>query len=462
MLKVSELWTEARQMSPLALPVSIGYLMQMSLGIASVVVLGRVGTTALAAMALSTLFANVTAYSFIVGMAAAIDTLCSQAHGIAALGGGDRRDVGRHLNRTIFLLLVISLPISVLWWFTEPLLLLVGQDEDIAALSGVFTRYLIPSLVPFVISECVKRFLMAQGIMQAQMIVIGIVAPVNALLQYILVISPFKIGEQGIGAPIALTISHTLTALALCCYAIYVEGAEFYAGWEWNHVLDTKKLSCAAKLGFSGVLMTCSEWWAWEIVVLAAGIIGPTSLAAQTIVLNTNMITYTLPLGFSIACTTRIGNSLGASNPCHARVVAWAAVFMGILLALANSSFLLAIRGSLGWLFSDDAHVVALVQEIIPLAALYQTADVLTCIAGGILRGAGRPEIGACLNLVGYYVLGIPIGLVLCFSAGLGLYGMWLGLTVALFVVGVWELYVISRLCWVTEAKNAHARSLCH
>ncbi|KAJ3391215.1 hypothetical protein HDU80_011077, partial [Chytriomyces hyalinus] len=459
-LKVADLVCEARQMGPLAWPVSIGYLMQMSLGIASVVALGRVGTTSLAAMALATLFANVTGYSLVVGMAAAIDTLCSQTHGECTAGTGDKKEIGRHLNRVMFLLFVLAVPVSVLWWFTEPLLLFAGQDPAIARLSALYIRYMIPSLIPFIIAESVKRFLMAQGIMTAQMYVIGFVAPLNAFLQYLLVLSPYKIGQDGVGAPIALTLSHVLIALLLCLYTRFAHGGDAYAGWEWNHVLCARKLTCAVKLGFSGVLMTCTEWWAWEVVVLAAGIISPTSLAAQTIILNITVITYTIPLGFSIACSTRIGNALGASDPQKAKVIAWAAMCTGAVLALLNSSFLMLIRNHLAWFFSDDTEVVDLVQQIIPLAATYQTADMVGCIAGGILRGAGRPEIGACLNLFGYYVLGIPVGLLLCFMGGMQLYGMWVGLTIALFVVAGVELYIIWVLDWSKEAKEAHERSL--
>ncbi|KAJ3249970.1 hypothetical protein HDU77_007243 [Chytriomyces hyalinus] len=440
-LKVADLVCEARQMGPLAWPVSIGYLMQMSLGIASVVALGRVGTTSLAAMALATLFANVTGYSLVVGMAAAIDTLCSQTHGECTAGTGDKKEIGRHLNRVMFLLFVLAVPVSVLWWFTEPLLLFAGQDPAIARLSALYIRYMIPSLIPFIIAESVKRFLMAQGIMTAQMYVIGFVAPLNAFLQYLLVLSPYKIGQEGVGAPIALTLSHVLIALLLCLYTRFAHGGDAYAGWEWNHT-------------------TGPPWWAWEVVVLAAGIISPTSLAAQTIILNITVITYTIPLGFSIACSTRIGNALGASDPQKAKVIAWAAMCTGAVLALLNSSFLMLIRNHLAWFFSDDTDVVDLVQQIIPLAATYQTADMVGCIAGGILRGAGRPEIGACLNLFGYYVLGIPVGLLLCFMGGMQLYGMWVGLTIALFVVAGVELYIIWVLDWSKEAKEAHERSL--
>ncbi|KAJ3370167.1 hypothetical protein HDU84_001484, partial [Entophlyctis sp. JEL0112] len=82
----------------------------------------------------------------------------------------------------MFVMTLTIIPIVILWTFTEDLLLLAGQDPVIAELSGKYTLLLIPALFPAVVSECVKRFLMAQGIMSAQMWVIGIVSPINCLL----------------------------------------------------------------------------------------------------------------------------------------------------------------------------------------------------------------------------------------------------------------------------------------
>ncbi|KAJ3070397.1 hypothetical protein HDU99_002684, partial [Rhizoclosmatium hyalinum] len=323
---------EASQMFPLAWPVS------MSLNTAAVLALGRLGTNALASMALATLYANVTGYSLIVGMGAAIDTLCSQAFGEHLAGTGEKRELGRHLSRTIFIMYIMCIPISILWWFTEPLLLLANQDPQIAALSAKYTRLLIPSLFPFVLTESVKRFLMAQGIMVAQMVVIGIVAPVNFFLQYVFVFTEWKVGEMGEGAPFALMLSQCLIAGMLLAYARFVEGGDAFGGWEWKQVLNVRKLWNVTQLGVSGILMTCSEWWAWEIVALMAGILGPEYLAAQTIVLTSCQWAYTMPMGFSIACTTRIGNALGAGSPYQAKLSAFAGVYLGVALTVMNSS----------------------------------------------------------------------------------------------------------------------------
>ena len=80
-----------------------------------------------------------------------------------------------------------------------------------------------------------------------------------------------------------------------------------------------------------------------------------------------------------------------------------------------------------GYLFSDDANVVALVAQVMPLVASFQVADGLAGSCGGVLRGQGRQHLGAAFNLLAYYVLALPLGITLAFRAGYGLQGLWIG-----------------------------------
>jgi multidrug resistance protein, MATE family len=328
----SEILEEARYLVPNAWPISLGYLLQMSLQLTAIFTLGQLSTHALASMALATLFCNVSGFSLIVGMATGFETLCSQAFGEFLAGKCSRTVVGKHIQPGFLVLIIMCIPIATLWLFAEQILLMTGQDPEIAHMSAQFTRYMLPGLVPYAIAETAKRFLQCQGIMSAPFKIILIVSPINMILQYVLgknyfsllfsyeknmtndtciVWSPVSIGP--VGSPLAISICYTLIAVMLLIYIRYFEGSEAWGGWDPSEALSPPKIWTFIKLGIPGVMMTCSEWWAFEILALASGLMGPAFLAAQAIVLNACSLTYMLPLGLAISATTRIGNSMGAS-----------------------------------------------------------------------------------------------------------------------------------------------------
>ncbi|KAG5460980.1 MAG: multi antimicrobial extrusion protein, partial [Olpidium bornovanus] len=129
------------------------------------------------------MFAGVTGYSVIFGLATALDTLCAQA----VTGSDNQYAAGIWLQRGLCILSFCLIPVVVLWLHTEDLLLLVKQEPQLAALSGVYMRYLLPGLLPILVFECLKKFLQSQGIYNASTMILLVVCPINALLNYILV-----------------------------------------------------------------------------------------------------------------------------------------------------------------------------------------------------------------------------------------------------------------------------------
>lgn len=213
------------------------------------------------------------------------------------------------------------------------------------------------------------------------------------------------------------------------------------------------------QLGTAGTLAMCAEWWSWEIVGLVTSKLGTVALAAQSVLLVCSSISYQLPYGLSAAAAVRVGNLLGAALPREANVASDMAMLLSVVAGAFNSGLFLLARSNIGWLFSNDDEVVALVTSIIPLMALFQVADGVCGVASGILRGTGRQAAGAIINLTGYYVVGIPIGLALTFSRlQWGLSGLWLGLTTALMYGSVFSFLIIHRTDWEAEVHKTQAR----
>jgi MATE family multidrug resistance protein len=390
---------EMKALTSLAWPISVANLLQFSITSSSVFSLGHLGTEYLASSALAIMLCNVTGLCVAQGMATALDTLCSQEF----TGSTVQFALGKTLQRGIIVSSILCLPIGLLWYYCSSILVLLGQDPYISELAGTFTRWMIPGLFPLFLSEMLKRYLQAQAIMKPGMYMTFMAAILSILLQYLLVWSHFSLGY--VGAPIASSIVNFTLPLGLIAYIKFIDGGDQWGGWDIGEMFDCTKIWILLKLGIPGIFMIVSEWLAFEAVALAAGILGKEFLAAQTIVLNTITLLFMIPMGISVATTTRIGNFLGANSPQMAKNIAYAAVFLSIITGLVNSSFLMIVRNYWPLLFTSDETVVQIVKDIFPLAALFQINDGLGAIGGAALRGCGLQRLGACFCLFRYFLL---------------------------------------------------------
>jgi MATE family multidrug resistance protein len=267
-------------------------------------------------------------------------------------------------------------------------------------MAQTIARYLIPGFLPYLISDCMKRYMQGQALSKPGMYSTMFGLPVNIFLQWLLVWSPFSIGY--VGAPIASSITNILIAAFLVVYISKSQARKYWGGWKIEHAFDRKELKKFIKLGIPGMIMLCAEWWAFEVVSLAAGLLGETFLAAQAVMFNTSAIAYMFPLGVSVAASTRVGNAMGDGSPVKARNTAYTSIIIGLIIGFGNSLVLYAAKERWGYIFSDNKELVAIVAELLPLLAFFQLSDAANATGRGVLVGCGRQAIGAILNTLGY------------------------------------------------------------
>jgi len=281
--------------------------------------------------------------------------------------------------------------------------------------------------------------------------VLVITSPLNAGLNYLFVYT-FNLGL--IGAPLATGISYWLSFLLLVLYSRFVTGSQCWGGWSRACL---QNMSIFARLAILGVVHVGTEWWAFEIVALAAGRLGTIPLAAQSVIMTTDQVMNTIPFGIGVAASARVGNLLGAKNAKGAaraaNVAAWLSMVMGMLVLIV----LMAVKDFYAKIFNDDVNVIRLTAEVMPYVALFQIADGLNGSCGGSLRGMGRQHIGAAVNIVSYYMGALPLGIWLAFH-GWGLAGLWVGQCIALYLVGGIEWIIVAWSDWEYEVKKAFER----
>ncbi len=444
-------WREARVLTGYTIPIFATHLLELSLSVASVFSLGHLGTVELAAASLSSMTANVSGYSVLSGFISALDTLLPSAY------TQQPKSVGLWTQRMGVILMAILPLIFAVWFNAEAILVRIGQDAEVAYLAGRYLRILAFGLPGYALFEVCRRYLQAQGLMHAPTIVLIFVSPLNAIANYLLVWGPESIRLGFIGAPLASAISMWLMAI-LCFFQCVLGPRDAWDGFttaafKWDGIRPV------LSLGFAGMVSLAAEWWAWEIVGLVTSQLGVVALAAQSVLLVSSSVTYQLPFGASVATAVRVGNLLGANRPDEAKISSRVSLILSLAMGGLNSALFLIFRRQWGWLFSSDIEVITLVEHILPLLAFFQVADGICGIAGGVLRGTGRQAAGAGINMVSYYVIGIPIGLVLTFTRiNLGLAGLWLGLTIALLFGSAGMIWLISITDWEWEVKKVQLR----
>ncbi|TVY43959.1 putative transporter [Lachnellula subtilissima] len=430
-----------------SLPVVLAYTLQNSLQTISVLIVGRLSPEALATAAFSYMFAMSTAWLIALGGSTALDTLASSTF----TGSKNPHDLGVLLQRAFIVLTAFYVPVAILWACSAPVFRLLGQEEYICVDSAKFLTALIPGGLGYVYFEAMKKYLQAQEIMRPGTYVLLITSPLNAGLNYLFVYT-FSWGL--IGAPLATGLSYWLSFLLLVLWSRFIAGSSCWGGWSRACI---QNMATFARLAILGVVHVGTEWWAFEIVALAAGRLGTIPLAAQSVIMTTDQVMNTIPFGIGVAASARVGNLLGARNAKGAaraaNVAAWLSMVMGLIVLI----ILMAVKDFYAKVFNDDVDVVKLTADVMPYVALFQIADGLNGSCGGSLRGMGRQHIGAAVNIVSYYMGALPLGIWLAFH-GWGLAGLWVGQCIALYLVGAIEWIIVAWSDWEYQVLMAFKR----
>ncbi|KZV70010.1 MATE efflux family protein [Peniophora sp. CONT] len=430
-------------------PVVFSYVLQHSVCTIAVVVAGRLGPEELSIAAFSLMLTFVTGKCFVValGGSTALDTLGSQAF----TGGKRSTDLSVHFLRSIVVLWTFFLPIAVLWIYAEPILLALGQEHYIARGTQSFLRVMILGMPAYIAFESLKKYLQCQGIIHAPTVVLLAAFPINVALNIALVhYTPLAI----MGTPLAVSLTFYIAFSLLAVYTARSSQHrknQTWGGFRFRVILNFRGCLSFTKLALPGVLMVGTEWAAFEIVALAAGRLGSTSLAAQSIIMTSDQ---------SVAASARVGSLIGSRSAAGARFAGHLSALASVLAGTIVMAVLLATKNVFPFMFTDDRQVAQLVSQVMPLLASFQIADGLAGSCGGVLRGQGRQHLGAVFNIIAYYVLALPIGISLAFRYGFGLAGLWTGQVIALFVVGFAEYAVVwLGTDWEQEVKRGVERN---
>ncbi|OTA65814.1 MATE efflux family protein [Hypoxylon sp. EC38] len=438
---------EARTLAFCAAPLIITFLLQYSIDVTSIISAGRLGKIELGAVSLANMSSAISCFAPFQGLATSLDTLCSQAY-----GSGKKHLVGIYCQRMAIFLFCLSIPIAILWAFSEHILIHLVANAESAYLASLYLKIIIFAIPGFAVFETGKRFLQAQGLFIATTHVLLVAAPINVLLSWVLV---WKLDLGFIGAPIAVAITRNLLPILLILYVKLFNGSQCWGGFT-KRAFDN--WWTMIRLSVPGMIMIEAEWLVFEIMAVVSSQFGTEYLAAQSSLLSLATISYQIPFPMSIAASTRVANLIGAGMVDAARTAARVAFVSACLLSSLNFIIYITLQAQLPFIFTGDESVNALVTQVLPLVGFTTFFDGLGVTAHGLLRGIGKQSVGGKANLFAYYVVSLPTSLALGFRAGWKLEGLWAGLTGGLITVSLIEYTYLLRADWRKAATEAGIR----
>lgn len=430
---------EARELARLAGPIVVTQLAQMGVGTIDVLMLGALSKDALAASALGlSLFYGM----WLLGMGPAVAVSPMVAHIL-----GERRDPGQEregvrtsVRMALWAIILMTPALMLFLWFTENMLLALGEPVALSADAGHFVRALAFGL-PFTLGFNVLRgYATALSRPNAPLIVMGLTVVFNATLGYALIFGHFGAPALGLfGAGIASSISFAFSFFAILAVILLSPELRHYRVFHRFFEPAWGKLVEVLRLGTPIGLTMIFEAMFFNSGTLIMGHFGTASVAAHQIALNVAALFFMVPLGIATAATVRVGLAAGAHDLPRVRRAGGAAMVMGLIFMSCCGLVLTFFPHQIAGIYIDakapqNAEVVEKAVIFLRVAAAFQLLDSIQVTAALSLRGLKDANMPMWLAGGSYWLVGFPLALTLAFSFHLGGLGVWFAFVIALGV----------------------------
>ncbi|XP_061348931.1 protein DETOXIFICATION 21-like isoform X2 [Gastrolobium bilobum] len=445
---VKKVWNESKLMWVVAAPAIFTRFSTFGINVISQAFVGHIGSRELAAFALVFTVLIRFANGILLGMASALSTLCGQAYGAKEYGM-----MGVYLQRSWIVLFVTALFLLPVFLFTSPILMILGQEESIAQVAGYISLWSIPVMFAFIVSFTCQTFLQSQS----KNIIIAFLAAfsiiIHVFLSWLLTIK-FKLGLAG--AMISTSLAYWIPNIG---QLIFVTCGWCPETWKGFSFLAFKDLWPVVKLSLSAGAMLCLELWYNTILVLLTGNMenAEVEIDALSICLNINGWEMMISLGFMAAASVRVANELGKGSAKAAKFSIIVTVLTSLAIGFLLFLFFLFFRERLAYVFTSNKDVAAAVGDLSPLLSFSILLNSVQPVLSGVAIGAGWQSIVAYVNIGCYYIIGIPVGIVLGKVIQWQVKGIWIGMLFGTLIQTIVLTIITYKTDWdkqVTIARN--------
>ncbi|KAH0721750.1 hypothetical protein KY290_006167 [Solanum tuberosum] len=440
-----KLWNETKKMWVIAAPAMFTKFSTFGVTVITHSFVGHIGPNELAAYALVSTVLLRFGNGILMGMASGLETLCGQSY-----GAKQYHMLGIYLQRSWIVLTVTTTLLLPLYIFTTPILKALGQNEEIAKEAGLISLWLIPVTYSFVASYTCQMFLQAQSKNKIITYLAACTLAIHISLSWLLTVK-FKFGITG--AMISTILAYWLPNVGQLMFVMCGGCKETWKGFT---CLAFKDLWPVIKLSLSSGAMLCLEFWYSSILVLITGNLknAMVQICALSICLNINAWEMMISLGFLAAACVRVSNELGRGSAKAASFSIWNTAITSFVIGFILFLFFLFLRGRLSYLFTDSPDVAKEVEKLSPLLAFSILMNSIQPVLSGVAVGAGWQSIVAYVNIGCYYLVGIPVGVVLGYVFKLQVKGVWVGIIFGTLVQTIVLLIITLKTDWNKQGKG--------
>lgn len=431
-------------MLALATPVVMAELGWVTMGIVDTIMVGGLGAGAIGAVGLSSMLLLAVGV-FAMGLLLGLDPLVAQSFGARRLD-----ECHRWLVDGLWLSVLVMPPMIALLLGMNATLDLWGLPADVLVLVRPYLAILTWSLIPLLFYVAFRRYLQAMNLVRPVMFALVAANLVNAAANWILIHGHFGVPAMGVRGSAYATLAARIFMAAWLLVVIIRHEAHVTPRLRDTPLgLDLSRVRRLFVLGFPAAGQMVLEVGVFSAATALAGRVSAEALAAHLIAMNFAALTFMVPLGVASAAAVRVGQAVGRRDPRGAASAGWTAIAIGVgFMSSAAIVFLLVPRGLIR-LFTHDAAVLDTGVSLLFVAAVFQLFDGLQGVTTGALRGLGDTRTAMLWNLAGHWVVGLPLGYLLCFRWGRGVVGLWWGLSVGLMICGVALILV-----WMREGAR--------
>ncbi len=395
------------------------------MGLVDTAVLGHLSARAQAGAGLGTSL-SFTLLFFGMGVMLALDPLVSQA-----VGAGKPREARHHLWQGVWLALLTSVPVMLVTAAIPLALPLVGVRPEVADDAGRFMWWRLGAAPGALLFIGLRSYLQGVGRASVALWAMVLANLLNLGLDLVLVFGAGPIPPLGIAGAALATVASTWAQLGVLALSLGPSPPGV------RRAPDREALRRAARLGIPVGLHFIAESGVFSLTGVLAGRMGPIESAAHQAALTWASLTFSVAAGIGSAAATRVGWAIGAGDRPRARMAGLVALWIVVAFMLLSSVIMLLAPRLLAGTMSSDAQVISVVVSLVFVAAVFQVSDGLQAVGAGALRGAGETAYTFRANVLGHWLLGLPVAVVLGFGFELGVVGLWWGLSAGLTGVAV-------------------------